>query len=140
MFYNKYTMSKYNLFLISLAIAILAYWGFNYDPRVSELNDLLSQDSELKDYPYQFKVFELDNGTAVMSSPRSSQVSVFKFLSIIKPTLSNDSNSPEVIAAQKELAHYQKKAKKMVLSQPDVKHIRWQLDKSWFANYGVYVD
>jgi hypothetical protein len=133
-------MSKYKLFLLSLAIAILAYWFFNYDPRVNELNDLLSQDSELSDYPYQFKVFELDNGTAVMSSPRSSQVSVFKFLSIIKPTLSNNSNNPEVIAAEKELAHIQQKAKKMVLSQPDVNQVRWQLDKSWFANYGIIID
>ena len=133
-------MSKYNLFLISLAIAILAYWGFNYDPRVSELNDLLSQDSELKDYPYQFKVFELDKGTAVMSTPRSPQMSVLKFLSIIKPRLSKNPDSPEVIAAQKELANIQQKAKKMVLSQADVKYVRWQLDKSWFANYGIYVD
>lgn len=133
-------MSKYTLFLIALAIAILAYWGFNYDPRVSELNTLLSQDSELSDYPYKFKVFELDNGTAVMSTPRSPQVSVLKFLSIIKPTLSKNSDSPEVIAAQKELAHLQQKAKKIVLSQPDINQVRWQLDKSWFANYGIIID
>ncbi len=133
-------MSKYKLFLISLAIAILAYWGFNYDPRVSELNDLLSQDSELSNYPYKFKVFELDKGTAVMSTPRSPQVSVLKFLSIIKPTLSKNADNPEVIAAQKELANLQQKAKKMVLSQADVNQVRWQLDKSWFANYGIIID
>ncbi|OAD20762.1 conserved hypothetical protein, secreted [Candidatus Thiomargarita nelsonii] len=134
-------MSKYTLFIISLAIALLAYWAWNYDPRVSELNDLLSQDSELSNYPYQFKVIELDEGTAVMSSPRSAQVSVLKFLSIIKPELHRkNSDSPEVIAAQKELAHHQQKAKKMVLSQPDVKQIRWELDKGWFAGYGIYVD
>jgi len=133
-------MSKYTLFFISLTIAILAYWGLNYDPRVSELNDLLSQDSELRDYPYQFKVFELNQGTAVMSTPRSPQVSVLKFLSIIKPTLSKNPDSPEVIAAQKELANLQQKANKMVLSQADVNQVRWQLDKSWFANYGIYID
>ncbi|RKZ40625.1 MAG: hypothetical protein DRQ49_07785 [Gammaproteobacteria bacterium] len=134
-------MSKYTLFLVTLAIAILAYWAWNYDPRVSELNSLLSQDSELGSYPYQFKVIELNNGMAVISSPRSAQVSVLKFLSIIKPNLPrNDTNHPEVIAAQKELAHHQQKAKKMVLSQPDVNQVNWELDKSWFAGYGIYVD
>lgn len=134
-------MSKYTLFLVSLAIAILAYWAWNYDPRVSELNDLLSQETELSSYPYQFKVIELHKGTAVMSSPRSPQMSVLKFLSIIKPELPRKNpDSPEVIAAQKELAHHQQKAKKMVLSQPDVNQIRWELDKGWFAGYGIYVD
>jgi len=134
-------MSKYTLFLITLATVLLAYWALNYDPRVSELNDLLSQETELSRYPYQFKVIELDKGTAVMSSPRSPQVSVLKFLSIIKPELRRKNpDSPEVIAAQKELAHHQQKAKKMVLSQPDVNQVRWELDKGWFAGYGIYVD
>jgi hypothetical protein len=113
----------------------------NYDPRVSELNDLLSQETELSRYPYQFKVIELDKGTAVMSSPRSPQVSVLKFLSIIKPELRRKNpDSPEVIAAQEELAYHQQKAKKIVLSQPDVNQVRWELDKGWFAGYGIYID
>jgi hypothetical protein len=76
-----------------------------------------------------------------MSSPRSAKVSVFKFLSIIKPNLPrNNSNNPKVIAAQKELAYNQQKAKKIILSQSDVKQVSWKLDKNWFANYGIYVD
>ena len=134
-------MSKYTLFLITLAITILAYWVWNYDPRVNELNSILSQDNELNNYPYQFKVIELKNGTAVMSSPRSAKVSVFKFLSIIKPNLPrNNSNNPKVIAAQKELAYNQQKAKKIILSQSDIEQVSWKLDKNWFASYGIYVD
>ncbi len=134
-------MSKYTFFLIILAITVLGYWALNYDPRVNELNAFLSQDAELSNYPYQFKVIELEEGKAVMSSPRSPQVSVLRFLSIIKPELSrNNPDSPALIAAQKELANLQQKAKKMILSQADVHQIRWELDKSWFASYGVYVD
>jgi Cu/Ag efflux protein CusF len=76
-----------------------------------------------------------------MSSPRSAQVSVLKFLSIVKPELRNmDSDSPEVIAAQKELAKLQSKAKKIILMQADVNQVVWRIDKSWFASYGVYLD
>lgn len=134
-------MSKYNLFLLSIVIAFIGYWIWNYDPRVSELNDLLSDDVELANYPYQFRVMELKDGNAIMSSPRSAQVSVLKFLSIVKPELRHkDSDSPEVIAAQKELANLQAKAKKLILKQADVNQVSWKIDKSWFAGYGIYVD
>lgn len=134
-------MSKYNLFLISIVIAFIGNWIWNYDPRVSEFNDLLSENVELANYPYQFRVIELKDGNAIMSSPRSAQVSVLKFLSIVKPELRHkDSDSPEVIAAQKELASFQSKAKKLILMQTDVNRVTWKIDKSWFAGYGIYVD
>ena len=134
-------MSKYNLFLITIVVAFIGNWIWNYNPRVGDLNDLLSEDVELANYPYQFCVIELKDGNAVMSSPRSAQVSVLKFLSIVKPELRNkDSDSPEVIAAQKELAKLQSKAKKLILMQADVNRISWKIDKSWFASYGVYLD
>jgi hypothetical protein len=134
-------MSKYNLFLITIVVAFIGNWIWNYNPRVGELNDLLSEDVELANYPYQFSVIELKDGNAIMSSPRSAQVSVLKFLSIVKPELRNmDSDSPEVIAAQKELAKLQSKAKKIILMQADVNQVVWRIDKSWFASYGVYLD
>ncbi len=134
-------MSKYNLFLITIAVAFIGNWIWNYNPRVGELNDLLSEDVELANYPYQFTVMELKDGNAIMSSPRSAQVSVLKFLSIVKPELRNmDSDSPEVIAAQKELAKLQSKAKKLILMQADVNRVSWKIDKSWFSSYGVYLD
>jgi len=134
-------MSKYNLFLITIAVAFIGNWIWNYNPRVGELNDLLSEDVELANYPYQFTVMELKDGNAIMSSPRSAQVSVLKFLSIVKPELRNmDSDSPEVIAAQKELAKLQSKAKKLILIQADVNRVSWKIDKSWFSSYGVYLD
>ncbi|WP_069471528.1 hypothetical protein [Candidatus Marithrix sp. Canyon 246] len=134
-------MSKYNLFLITIVVAFIGNWIWNYNPRVGELNDLLSEDVELANYPYQFTVIELKDGNAIMSSPRSAQVSVLKFLSIVKPELRHkDSDSPEVIAAQKELANLQSKAKKFILMQADVNRVNWQIDKSWFASYGVYLD
>jgi hypothetical protein len=134
-------MSKYNLFLLTIAVAFIGNWIWNYNPRVGELNDLLSEDTELANYSYQFKLMELKDGNAVMSSPRTAQVSVLRFLSIVKPELANkNSDSPEVIAAQKELAKLQSKAKKLILSQADVNHVIWKIDKSWFASYGVYLD
>ncbi|MCK5662817.1 MAG: hypothetical protein KAI17_04985 [Thiotrichaceae bacterium] len=134
-------MKKYRLFIVTLITVLVGYWYVNFDPRVNALNEMLLQDTEIAQYPYQFKVLKLENGTAVLSSPRSSKVSVLKFLSIIKPELPlHNPDNPDVIAAQKEMAKIQQKAKKLVLAQSDIHKITWTLDKAWFADYGILID
>jgi len=133
-------MRIYKLFLASIVALIIANWIWSYNPRVSELNDLLSKNIELINYPYKFKVISVENGRAIMSSPRSPEVSVLIFISIIKPELEGmNPDSPEVIAVQKELAEIQSKAKKIILNQDDINSVSWEIDKLWFADHGVSV-
>lgn len=123
-----------------LLLGLLTTWFLVNSPRVSELNNMLSAHTELANYPYPFRVLAIDGETAVMSSPRSPQSSVLQALKIIKPGLNvRDSNSAAVIAAQKELAELQFLAKDLVLAQPDISDVRWELDKGWLRDHGAIV-
>ncbi len=129
------------IFLPLIAIGLWLVWSSTHDPRVDELNDMLMLDEELAAYPYHFRVFELENGVAVMSSPRSPQSSVLQALKIIAPEMSvADPNRPEVIAAQKKLAGLQMKARKLVIAQPDVDEVQWRLDRGWLKAHGAFLD
>lgn len=121
------------------AIAVLAVVLLvTRDPRVGELNDLLDADPQLADYPYRFRVLELDDGVAVMSSPRSAEVSVTRFLGAAFPRLRNlPATDPAMMAAQQELAERQGHAAALVRAQPDVSDVRWELDRRWLQSHGV---
>jgi hypothetical protein len=138
-------VSKNTLLYIGLglvyAFLILGFIVFKTDPRANELNTLLSNNAELGEYPYQFRVMKVEEDTAVTTSPRSSQVSVLHALPLIYPELALKSpDSPEMIKAQKELAHYQEIAANLIREQADINTIRWQIDKSWFAQHGIEVE
>lgn len=124
-----------------LVIGLAATWLVNNSPRVGQINEMLASNAELAAYPYPFRVLALEGETAVMSSPRSPQSSVLQALKIIYPNMSfSDPNSQAVIDVQKELAQLQFKAKDLVLAQPDVSEVRWELDKSWLRSHGAIVD
>ena len=124
-----------------LLLGLWLAWSATHDSRVAELNDMLGKNAELSEYPYEFRVFELNDGVATMSSPRSPQSSVLQALKIIEPSLSvANANKPEVIAAQKKLAKLQFKAKDLVLSQPDVSAVEWRLDRAWLLSNGAILD
>lgn len=127
--------------LIPLLILGLAFtWLMVNSPRVGELNDMLAANTELAAYPYPFRVLTIEGETAVMSSPRSPESSVLQALRIIRPDVSvADPNSAAVIALQKELAELQFLAKDLVLAQPDIEKIRWELDVSWLRENGAIV-
>lgn len=113
---------------------ILSSW----DPGASKLNALLASDAELAAYPYQFRVESLNDGVATLKSPRSFEVPVIHFLSVIEPRLAGkDANHPDVRAAQAALVHHQKRAQEIVERQPEVKAIRWTLDREWYAARGL---
>lgn len=136
------TFTKRYLAILSVAAAVLlAWWVAGFDSRVSELNNLLRSDTQLSAYPYQFQVISLDDGEAVISSPRSAQVPVVQFLRIIHPELSSKSVTDDaMMAAQDTLAKLQSQVAALVKQQADVDSIRWQLDKTWYAYHGVYFD
>ena len=120
---------------ITLALAIV----FLYEsPEVSELNDRLESIAIIDEFPYRFKVLRINNGTAVMSSPRSTEVPVSKILGILFPHVKGKSTqSPEFQKAQKELARVQILASKTVMADDEVKRISWELDRSWLLQHGI---
>jgi hypothetical protein len=137
---NKNTLLYTGLGLVYVFL-IVGFVFFKTDPRAEELNTLLAKNTELNAYPYQFRVLKVEEDTAVTTSPRSSQVSVLHALPLIYPQLALKSpDSPEMIKAQKELAHYQEIAANLIREQADINTIRWQIDKAWFAQHRVDVE
>lgn len=129
---------NYLIILGSIAAVIVIAWLSTLSPRVWELNDLLENDPQLRTYPYRFEVLSLENGIATLTTPRSPQVPAVRFLGIIYPQLANrQENDPDVIAAQKELAERQGRARELILAQPDVDRVHWQIDTAWYAEHGV---
>ena len=127
-------------FLLTLALGALIWWAASYDPRVGQLNELLEKDPLVASYPYPFRVKSLEKGVAAVGAPRSPQVSILRFLAVIRPELSHeDPDAPEVIAAQKAMARVQKHLRKLLLAQPDVKRVRWVFDRDWYANHGIQI-
>jgi hypothetical protein len=137
---DKFTRN-YSIVLGVVVIALVAWWISSiWQPRVWEINDMLETDAKLAEYPYQFQVVSLDNGVATLSSPRNFKVPAIRFLEIIHPELAGlAQDDPKVIAAQQDLIDHQKRAQGLVLGQPDVERVTWQLDVQWLADHGVQV-
>jgi len=129
-------------YAIGLAVAVAALAAFwvasAWHPRVRALNELLQADPYLSAYPYHFRVLSLKDGIATMSTPRSFDFPVIRFLAIIHPELARAAqDDPRMIAAQQDLVNHQKKAQALVSKQPDVEAVRWQLDREWLSDRGV---
>jgi uncharacterized UPF0160 family protein len=110
-----------------------------YEPSdVRELNAMLQRNEQLKNYPYQFRVLSVDNGVAVMTSPRSAKVSVPEVIKVIDPALQGVSVTDDrFFAAQHHLAELQSSAKKLIESAPTVERVQWQLDERWLSSHGI---
>ncbi|NEX23246.1 hypothetical protein G3480_23605 [Thiorhodococcus mannitoliphagus] len=127
--------------LLGLAVVIgLFFWIQSaWQPKVWELDEVLTSDPTLVDYPYQFRVRSLDNGTAIISTPRSFDIPAIRFLEIINPKLAGKAqDDPEMIAAQQDLIDHQKRAMGLILAQPGVDTVDWQLDTQWLADHGIH--
>lgn len=124
--------------VLGITVLVVLIWTLYEDPLVSDLNDLLEQDSEVYSYPYQFQVLRVQNGITTMSTPRSSNFPVHRALGIIFPNLANRAqDNPDLMDAQQELAGIQKRAKAIVSESSKVKSVRWELDKNWLSQHGV---
>lgn len=131
---------RYLYVLIGCAVLGLVWWVSNLDFRVSELNDLLEEDAELAVYPFPFRVVSLANGVARMTSPRSANLAASQSLRVMYPALQHSGAvSDEMMTAQEELARVQSHAAELIVSQPDVKTVRWVLDERWLENHGVHL-
>ena len=83
---DKFTRN-YSIILAAIAVIVLA-WVLYESPGVSRLNTLLSENTEVTSYPYEFRVIKLENGVATMSTPRSADFSAYRALALLYPELS----------------------------------------------------
>ncbi len=127
----------YALVLMTL-VAGLVFLALYESPVVSKLNDKLQADPQIAGFPYPFKVLRVSNGVAEMSTPRSSVVPVSQVLGKIFPDLGNAApSSSRFQAFQSQLASTQKRAKAIVMKDPEIKRIQWKLDRDWLSSHGV---
>ncbi len=136
-------MRKKRFLEILFAILVLAaiYWfGLRTDPKVAALNRTIEEKCSpaLRDYPYPFRVLRLEGTVAVMATPRSPVVPVYRMIGALYPSLAGKSpDNPDFIAVEKELAKIQSEAKKIVLEQTRVTEVKWELDQNWLISHGI---
>lgn len=96
--------------------------------------------ASLKSYPYRFHVMKVDGDTAVMGTPRSFTVPAFRMLAVLHPGIdSKNPNDPAFIAAERLLGEVQAEARSIVLQQPGIKDVRWELDRDWLLAHHIDV-
>jgi len=130
------------ILIFAVAAYVLDWFIQRPDSRTRELNDAIATEASdaLKQYPYSFHVLRVEGKKAVMATPRSSQVSVGKAISIIYPDINVlNTDDPAFIQAQKELAGLQFEAKDIVLRQPGIETVVWEIDRRWLGSHGVDV-
>jgi hypothetical protein len=127
------------LIVLGVAVAlILGIWIAGLDWRAGEINGLLEDDPLVASYPYAFRVLAVENGVARVSSPRSYEVPVMRFLVVIHPELGGRAqDAPEMMAAQADLVKVQKRVAEIVKGQADVRSVRWVLDRQWYSDRGI---
>jgi len=128
---------NYSIVLGLLLVAALA-WMLYEDPQVSELNDRLAEEPEVADYPYRFRVLSLVDGVASISTPRTSAFPAQQALGILFPRLAGRvQDDPDLMQAQERLARVQKQVQEIVMAFPEVKRVRWELDRDWLVQHGA---
>ncbi len=126
-----------------LVLGAIYWFGLRTDPRVDALNQALIEigSPALRNYPYSFRVISLEGGLAVMDSPRSFDVPVYRMIGALYPNLSSKApNDPDFIAAEKELAQMQSEARTIVLRQPGVTGVKWELDRNWLIAHNIQIN
>ncbi len=124
--------------ILGLGLVALIFAIFYESPMVSRLNKQLAADPQIHDFPYPFRVLHVNNGVAIMSTPRSSAVPVAQVLNLIFPDLGNAGpGSPRFLERQKQLARVQTQARDLVLKHTEIKKVHWQVDRNWLLQHGV---
>jgi len=94
--------------------------------------------AEMKQYPYRFKVLKVVGETAYVSTPRNFDVPAFRALAVLYPEINTKNpNDPAFIAAEQKLGRVQSEAQAIVLAQPGIKEVRWELDRDWLAAHHI---
>ena len=131
----------YLVVLLSLiGVGVLYFWQ-SYDERLTPLNDRLAANAQLASYPYTFEVRSLDGNVAVVSSPQSAGLSVIHFLRTAFPELQGATYSdPAVEAGQTQLVYMHSLVEGLLLADPNVSEVRWEVDEGWYRRHGVFLE
>lgn len=127
-------MSDRKQFLIVMLVAaIFVGWLGWRGVEVISLNDRLQTDDKLSSYPYLFRVLRVDGDTAIMSSPRSYDVTTQEALQSLFPGMrSLNEDHRDWQRAEREFAHLQAHAANLILEDDRIDRIRWELDENWY--------
>lgn len=129
---------RYAAILAAVVLVVVAL-AFYQPADVRRLNRMLAADDSLRDYPYPFRVLRLEQGTAVMGTPRSPAMPVERMIGAVAPGMEKRAvTDPGYLAAQQRLADTQAHARALVLADPAVERVRWELDQTWLVAHGVY--
>lgn len=128
------------ILLVVIGLGFFYWFGLRTDPAVQVLNQAIQGrgSQTLQNYPYAFRVLRLENGVAIMATPRSPEVPVYRMIAAIYPNLAGKApNDPDFVAAQKVLAEVQSEARQIVLNQPGISGVKWELDRNWLIAHGI---
>jgi hypothetical protein len=139
----QFRMKLWHWILVALALVVGLDWlSHRPDAKSRELNRAIETlgSAELKSYPYQFRVLKVVGTTAVMATPRNVDVPAFKFLGVLYPQINvKDANDPAFIAVERTLGAVQAEARQIVLAQPGIAGVRWELDRDWLTAHYIAV-
>ena len=133
---------RYWALLVLLFLVGLDWYIRAPDSRSRQLTGVIEAQAsaKLKGYPYKFRVMSVDRETAVVSTPRNAQVPALKALGVLYPGMNTKNpNDPAFIAAEKLLGEVQSEARSIVLAQPGIKNVRWELDRDWLGAHQIEV-
>ncbi len=140
---NFRAIKSWQWIVVVLVLLAALDWAIQRpDPQTRELNNALTREAsqKLKDYPYPFQVLRVEGKTAVMTTPRNFDVPAFRMLGVLYPDINvKDANNPAFIAVEHQLGQMQDEAKGIVLAQPGIEQVRWELDKQWLRRKGIEV-
>lgn len=131
---------KYWILLLIVFLVWLDWYIRAPDGRSRELTQVIQTQGsvELREYPYAFHVVKVVGTTAHLSTPRNVEVPAFKALGALYPKINTkDPNNPAFIAEEQHLARVQSEARAIILAQPGIKDVQWELDREWLASHGI---
>ena len=129
--------------LLVITLLLILDWVIQRpDSRTRALNDRIATQAsqKLKDYPYKFHVLRVEGSTAVMATPRNFDSPAFRMLGVLYPDINvKDANNPAFIAVERLLGQVQDEVRDIVLAQPGISEVRWELDRNWLRRQGIEV-
>jgi hypothetical protein len=125
--------------VLALLILSLVPWDrMSLRPRIWQLNDILSQDPILAAYPYEIRALLFLNGVVTLTRPYDDQVPVNAFLGAIDPALAGKAaDDPALVAAKDRLRQHEMHAIMLMVAEPDVDSVVWQLDRARLFDLGI---
>jgi hypothetical protein len=134
--------TRYWVILALLFLVGLDWYIRAPDARSRQLTGAIEAQAstKLKNYPYQFRVMRVDGETALMSTPRNAEVPALKALGVLYPDIdTKNPNDPAFIAVERLLGEVQSEARSIVLAQPGIKAVRWELDRDWLTAHHIEI-